>query len=216
MANVLTYKSGAAKEMSPGQVITIGENLSFDTVTERWYYGNGVLPEHVAGSGSSPSGMTGGTWICMGTSDIERLPGAQIATVTWRGLKSATNGVAVTETRGIRETSYAEFEGIPGTSGLVPARILDQTVGVSVRAISRTSGNYKPKVVTGIGGEVAGTLPAGISSPVTPKLLTTYGPDPVWTYPYGWICYSWQEEEAIPGFYLVSAEYRYEHPKAFG
>lgn len=213
MANVIIYRNSNAREMTPGQVITPGENGNFDTVTERWYYGGSVTPAHIVGASSSPSGLTGGTWVCMGLSDIERLPGGSIiATVTWRGLRKATDGIAVTETRGIRETSYDSISGIPGTGTAVQARLLDPTVGLSVRAISKSKDYLKPNIAS---GSSANTLPGGLTPPAIQKVNQVINSAVVWTFPYGWMCYSWQQEEPIEGFYFVSAEYRYEHQKSF-
>ncbi len=211
MANVIVYKNGNAQEMTPGRIVTPGENGSFDTVTERWYYGGQVTSTHVAGSTTAPQGLTG-DWLCMGTSDIERLPGgASIATVTWRGLLNSSGGVYVTETRGVRETSYDSISGIPGTTGFVQGRLLDTTVGASVRAITKTPSNFKPNFSNN-----NTSLPNGIPTPTVQKMLDVINTAKIYTYPYGWICYSWQAEEPLKGIFLVSAEYRYEHKVIFG
>ena len=214
MANVLVYKNADNREMSPGHIMTPGENNSFDTVTERWYYGNGIKADHAAGNTRGPDRLSGGSWICMGVSDMERLPGgAIIGTVTWRGLLRSADGITITETRGIRETTYDAIDNIPGAPNDVQGRILDPTVGLSLRAITKNPATFKPVI-----GNNNTTIP-GVSGvlglPQVKKIQQVIGAAAIYTYPYGWICYSWQAEEPLPGIFLVSAEYRYEHQVIF-
>ena len=201
--------------MTPGQVVTLSEGSGFDTITERWYYGTAAdIPK--AGGNTPPTGVNDGAWIYIGPSDVERLPGgAAIVTLTWRGLLASNDGEAVTETRGIRESTYDSIAGIPSSGGTVQGRILDQTVGLSVRVVSKTANKYKPTINTSGASAVQLPNPAWYGG-TPPKVAGVITDATTWTYPYGWICYSWQQEEPIKGFYLVTAEFRYEHQKLFG
>lgn len=210
---IIPLKSGGTEVMSPGQVISLGEGSSFDTITERYYFGNGLPPAYDAGGSNKPSGISSGSWVCMGPSDVERLPGGVvIATITWRGLLNSSGGVSVTETRGIRETTYASISGIPGTSTSVQGRLLDQTVGVSVRAITTNPSNFKQTQILAN----YTTIP-GVTTPLpsVSRSIAVINAAKVYTYPNGWLCYSWQADEPLKGIFLVSADYRYEPPSVF-
>ncbi len=210
---IIPYKSGNKELMSPGQVITLGEGTAFDTVTERYYFGNGIPAEYDAGGSKNPEGISGGSWVCIGPSDVERLPGGPvIATITWRGLKNSAGGISTTETRAIRETTYASISGIPGTTGSVQGRLLDQTVGFSLRAITTTPNSFKQTQITANNTTIPGINTA---LPNVTRSIAVVNAAKVYTYPNGWLCYSWQAEEPLKGIFLVSAEYRYEPASVF-
>ena len=213
--NILTpIKAAGPEAMSPGQIITLGEGTSFDTVTERWYFGSGIPSGYDAGGTNKPANISAGSWVCIGPSDVERLPGGPvIATITWRGLKNSTGGISVTETRGIRETNYAAIDGIPGAPLGSQGRLLDPTLGVSIRAITTTPNNFKQSNI-----QANNTTIPGINAapPTLQRQISVVNGGKTYTYPYGWICYSWQADEPLPGIFLVSAEYRFELPLVFG
>lgn len=220
MANniIVIYKSGAKEEVSPGQVVTLGEGPTFDTVTERWYFGAGITSEYKAGGTALPSGLTGGKWICLGSSDVEKLPGGPvIATITWRGIMKADgSGISSsTETWSTRETTYDAMTNIPGApSPSTPrqARLIDIIPGYSVRSI-HTARQSRPNLQNST-GKITG--PQGAPQINTQDQIAVFGSAETYCYPWGWIPTSWQQEEVLPGIFFVSADYKYEHQKVFG
>lgn len=207
--------------VSPGQAIIKGDNLQFDTVTERWYFGSGgVTAGYEPGGAKAPKGNNAagnltGTWVCMGYSDVERLPGGpMIATITWRGLLSTAGNTSMVETTSIRETTYELLGGLPGAGATSkPARVHDIVYGLQCRGIFGVE--QKAPVIqngTGLTGQQGGfTIPSA-----APPQVTVFGGAETWNYPYGWLPYSWQQEEPVKGLFLVTAEFRYVHQKTFG
>ncbi len=193
MANVIVYASANNALISPGRVETKGEGANFDTVTERWYFGNGITI--LAGTFA-----TGTNMYCLGASDVEQLPGnAVLATITYRGLLGP-EPVSRVMTKGIRETNYAAISGIPGTSGDVQGRIIDEVDGESVRRI------------------YVGPTPTESAKPtrVPGKDATVINTAKIHSYPFGWICTNFSAEELLPGIWAVSEEWTYYHKVIFG
>ncbi len=218
--NVIVYKDANTHDVSPGQIVTLGENGSFDTVTERKYFGGtGNISTYEAGGNSKPVGQNG-TWICIGLSDKESLPdGAVVATITWRGLKDATQA-SVTETCSIKETSYDSIGNIPSapSSAAVKANVYDVVFGKSVRSIHTTEQD-RPKLSGASGsGKVTISNTQGINLLDIPASEQSYvtGIAPTYNHPWGWLPYSWQQEQPVKGIFFVSGEYRWVFEKQYG
>lgn len=210
--------------MTPGQVVTLGENGSFDTVTERRYFGLGVPGQYEAGGNAQPDPQVPGTWVNIGISDVERLPGddnqgAVIATITWRGLKNAGN-VSVSDTCSIKETSYDALGNVPA-SGLgattVKANVYDLIYGKSIRSI-HTSPQRAPNLnsVSSGTGKTALTSINGIPLGTPPDQELILNVATVYNHPWGWLPYSWQQEEPVKGIFFVTMELRYIYQRQYG
>lgn len=217
---VVIHKSANKEEVSPGQVLTLGEGPTFDTVTERWYFGAGITADYKAGGPGVPAGLSGGKWICMGPSDVEKLPGGPIvATITWRGLikTDAGSNLTTTDTWSTRETTYNSIAGIPGSPSLgtgYRARLIDIVPGFSLRGIY-VGKQQRPNLTNAV-GRLSG--PAGAPQITTQDQITVFGSatQKTYCYPWGWIPSSWQQEEVLPGIFFVSADYKFEHQVVFG
>ena len=205
MANILIFNSREVHDMAPGQIVTLGENGSFDTVTERKYFGGGITETYA-------KAPIAGTWICIGLSDIDRLPGAQkpvIATITWRGLKDSSQ-INLTDTIGVKEASYDSLAFVPSAPNnlAVKANVYDLTYGKSIRSI-HTSAQTPPTLAAGGEGRVTATNTQGVTLTDRAALTPISGMTQVWNHPWGWLPYGWQQEEPVKGIFFVSGEYRW-------
>ncbi len=218
--NIVKIFVGANQEaVSPGQSIIKGEALQFDTVTERWYFGSGRIPEGYQPGGvfkprgNNAAGNLEGTWVCMGYSDVEVLPGGPIiATITWRGLYKATGNTIVVETTSIRETTYESITGIPGAPAGSQGRLHDVVYGALCRGIF--SSEQKPPEISPTGISTNAAL--GFTLPAKRPQITVLTNATTYNYPNGWLPFSWTQEEPVPGFFLVTAEFKLVHEKTFG
>lgn len=195
MANgVIVYKTGGATLVPPGRVVTKGEGANFDTVTERWFYDNGI---------PAVAGTKDGNMYCIGASDIEWLPGGcALATITYRGLLGAAPE-SVIRTKGVRETNYAAISGIPNTSGSVQGRVIDEVDGSGALGLTTNFRTDAPSTTDPVSGQVK--QPTGIGGTAAR----------IYTYPFGWICTSFSAEELLPGIWGVSEEWIYYHRVIF-
>ena len=222
MANTIIYKSSNIHVMTPGQVITLGENGSFDTITERRYFGAGIPGQYEAGGIAKPDPQVPGTWINIGISDVERLPGedqdrAVIATITWRGLKDAGN-VSISDTCSIKETSYDSIGSVPAAPNNDPvkANVHDLIYGKSIRSIHTSPQNAPSLNPTTSEGKTNLSSVNGVPLGTPPAQIPILGMTPVYNHPWGWLPYSWQQEQPVPGIYFVTSELRYIYQRQFG
>jgi hypothetical protein len=215
---IILKKPGGKQLMSPG-IVSIMDATGFDTVTARYIEQTtaaAVTKANVPGKGPTCP-ITDGTMVFMGVSDSADLPGDCCEyTLTWRGLLSALPGrdEQVTETRSVRERVFDKISNVPTTGGSVApvdskARLLELQGGISVKKITTT----KP--------DPPDSKEANTQSPVQGINTPSRGYDVVnaaktYCYPHGWICYSWQSEQPIPGIWFVTAEYKYEYPTSSG
>ena len=198
--------------ISPG-IVTIMDGSGFDTVTARYInqgsaesIGENNLPGNAV---TCPVGK--GKMVFMGLSDTADLPGNCCEyTKTWRGLLVTMNNRdrQVTHTRSIRERNYESITGVVGT-GAVKARIMELQTGASVRIVTTTQPS--PPRTTG-----ALDSNETIGFPTVQNQYKVTGAPLTYVYPNGWLCYSWQSEEPLPGIWFVSAEYKYEFPTQSG
>jgi len=213
---IILKKPGSQQLMSPG-IVSVLDPSGFDTVTARYIEqitANEVTKKYAPASTGTGLAcpVAGGTMILMGASDTADLPGGCCEyTITWRGLLTTITGrnTQVTKTRSVRERLFDNITGIPNVTGPVKARLLELQSGMTVRQIvtvepspPNTSDQNQTAPVTGV------TNPA--------KGYTVVNTVVTHCYPHGWICYSWQSEQPIPGIWFVTAEYKFEHPTSSG
>lgn len=216
MPGTIILQKNAANHLVSGQSVQKGDKLEFDVITERWYFGAGIPVSYEANGTAKPIGQTGGKWVCLGPSDVESLPGgSEISTITWKGLFNTTTQIVESEAATVRETSWSDLKGIPGqpAANPHPAVTRDMSIGKTIKTLGVTSSNMpNPGYAAGTGkvtysnvtGYTLNDIPA--SSLIT---VNTGADHKTYNVPWGWIIYSWQEEEPLPGFYMVSAEYKY-------
>lgn len=211
---IILKKPAQATLMSPG-IVTISDASGFDTVTARYISqttADAVSRANLPGSTSAQCPVQGGTMIFMGVSDTADLPGGCCEyTMTWRGLLNVLPGrnEQVTETRSVRERLYPDgISGIPGVAGTVNARLLELQAGASIRSIYTT----KPQPpALAAANQAPGGLPANPG-----RGYQVINAAKTYCYPDGWICYSWQSEQPLPGIWFVTAEYKFEQSSTSG
>lgn len=212
---IILKKPQQKTEMSPG-VVSIIDASGFDTVTARYIEqisAEAVTLKYKPGesTGIYACPVAGGTMILMGATDTADLPGGCCEyTLTWRGILVTVDGrdKKITKTRSVRERIFDSITGIvAGTA--VRARILELQAGVSVRQIHQKVEPQPPAL------DGASQSPDG-SGQNPGRGYNVIGATPTYCYPHGWICYSWQSEEQIPGIWFVSAEYKYEQAQTSG
>lgn len=204
--------------MSPG-IVSIIDASGFDTVTARYIeqitaeaVTNKYKPAVTNDGGDTGCPVKGGTMVLMGATDTADLPGGCCEyTLTWRGILMTVAGrdEKVSKTRSVRERVFDSMTGIPNSGGSpVKARILELQAGLSVRKIYTKTEPTPPAL------DAADQPPYNAGAPG--RGYDVIGATPTWCYPHGWICYSWQSEEPIPGIWFVSAEYKFEQQKTSG
>ena len=215
-AHTIILKKPATRElMSPG-IVSIMDASGFDTVTARYIEqitASAVTLKYKPGDsgGDADCPVKGGTMVLMGATDTADLPGNCCEyTLTWRGLlvTLAERDTKVSKTRSVRERLYDSITGIPNSGGAVKARLLELQAGLSVRKIYTKTEPQPPDLDSASQSPVGGNNPG--------RGYEVIGATPTWCYPHGWICYSWQSEEPIPGIWFVSAEYKFEQQKTSG
>ena len=212
---IILKKPGRQELISPG-VVSVMDASGFDTVTARYIEqttASAVTLKYKPGGsgGDLDCPVKGGTMVLMGATDTADLPGNCCEyTLTWRGLlvTLAERDTKISKTRSVRERIFDSITGIPNSGGPVRARILELQAGLSIRKIYTKTEPEPPAV------DSASQSPDGKSNPG--RGYTVIGATPTWCYPHGWICYSWQSEEPIPGIWFVSAEYKFEQEKTSG
>ena len=207
---VIVYKNANNHLVETGTSV-MPDPEGWDVVTTRMYFGSG------GGKAAFPVGSVkvkpvdftvGAGMICFGLSDVRELAGgAEIATITWRGVLDIDGrSKRVTETRSVRERLITSITGIPGTSGAKVGRIFDLLGGWSERYVTFTK-----EAAPDMGTAAPTGAPASIK-----QFPTVVGGAVVYNYPNGWICTSWEREEPLPGIYFIKGEYRFEHPTTSG
>jgi hypothetical protein len=212
---IIITKPNGPKLISPG-VVSVLDASGFDTVTARYIaQTTASLITAAKAPGTAqvlPEGIAANTnMIFMGISDCADLPGQCCEyTMTWRGLLTAVAGrnKKISKTRSVRERLFDSITGIPNSGGAVKARILELQAGLSVRSIHTGTEPDAPAL------DGAATLVDGYNPPG--RGYNVIGATPTWCYPHGWVCYSWQSEEPIPGIWFVSAEYKFEQQTTSG
>lgn len=202
--------AGSIESVDPGIVI-VGDPDGFDTVTGHFFFPN-TTPDDlktlypISSTTSTMPGVSLGTsMVCSGPSDIKELPGRYCtAAITFRGLLNlnGTRAAQADETSSVREKVFTSLAGVPGTSGSVPVRILEQQGGMSVRLISLTKPQRPATTSSGI-------LPPGITTTAPTQFEMSFVAK-TYCYPNGWICYNWQSKQVLPGIWFVTADYKYE------
>lgn len=213
---VIVTASGSIEKVDPG-IIVIGDPDGFDTVTGHYYFPSATADSlkatyPVSSTSATIPGVTlGSNMICFGPADIKELPGGHCtAAITFRGLLNATGTRTAQgdETASVREKEYDSITGLPGTTGAVRARILEQQGGMSIRLITFNKPS-RPTTNTG-----SGLLPGGITSS-TPSQFTINNAYKIYCFPSGWICYNWSSKQVLPGIWFVTADYKYEAPFSY-
>jgi len=213
---IILKKPSGRDAMSPG-IVSIIDASGFDTVTARYIEQTTAaavtLKYKPGGSGGDlDCPVKGGTMVLMGATDTADLPGNCCEyTVTWRGLLTtlADRNTQVTETRSVRERLFDKISGIPSVAGEVKCRLLELQGGLTVRSIV----TQEPKPPDSKESNTQSPV-QGISAPS--RGYKVVNAVETHCYPHGWICYSWQSEQPIPGIWFVTAEYKFEHPTSSG
>jgi hypothetical protein len=213
--SIVLKKPSLPTLMSPG-IVSIMDASGFDTVTARYISqitANEVTKNFAPGSTKAGTGcpVEGGKMILMGATDTADLPGNCCEyTVTWRGLLSALPGrdEQITETRSVRERLFDKITGVPNAPADSRARLLELQAGLSVRSIHLT----KPPAPALTGASQSPLQ--GLQNPG--RGYSVINAAKTYCYPNGWICYSWQSEQPIPGIWFVTAEYKYEQDSTSG
>jgi hypothetical protein len=215
--NIIVLKKPSGEILiSPGVVSTLDAS-GFDTVTARYIAQNNaakITQDNPPGSNQPlPIGIsvTGTSkMVFMGVSDTADLPGNCCEyTMTWRGLLATITGrdEQVTQNVTVRERNFDKISGVPNVPSLSKVRLMELQTGISVRQIKTTPPS--PPDTAGKSGSLH-----GISAP-TNQYKVTNAPL-TYVFPSGWVCYSWQSEQPIPGIWFVTAEYKYEFPTQSG
>lgn len=216
---IILQKSGSNHLVS-GQSVQKGDKLEFDMITERWYFGAGVPATYEAGGTAKPSGLSGGKWVCLGPSDVEKLPGGpEIATISWKGLINITTVTIAQETFTIRETSWDALSGPMLPSSNLNAVTRDLTNGYSVKSLGTTEVSRPTWSYAATTGKLTLTNPGFTLTEInaTGTLdITTDAAHKTYNVPWGWIPVSWEQNEPLPGFFSVSAEYKWIPKITFG
>lgn len=213
---IILKKPGSREAMSPG-IVSIIDASGFDTVTARFIEQTtaaAVTLKYKPGgsSGDLDCPIKNGNMVLMGVSDTADLPGNCCEyTVTWRGLLTTLpeRNTQVTETRSVRERLFDKISGIPSVAGEVKCRLLELQGGLTVRSIV----TQEPKPPDAKEANTQSPV-QGINAPS--RGYKVVNAVETHCYPHGWICYSWQSEQPIPGIWFVTAEYKFEHPTSSG
>lgn len=213
---IILKKPGLPTLISPG-VVSILDASGFDTITARYIDQTTATAVTLAKAPGTTQNLPQGfgnapNMIFMGVSDCADLPGNCCEyTMTWRGLLVTLAGrnTQVTETRSIRERLFDTITGIPGAPASSRGRLLEQQSGMTVRSIVTTKPDPPDTKESNSQSPVQ-----GINNPS--KGYTVINDAKTYCYPHGWICYSWQSEQPIPGIWFVTAEYKFEHPTSSG
>lgn len=206
-AKIIT-KDGGNHLVDPGIVVS-GDAGGFDSVTAHYYFGAGKPTTYVIGAKGLPlpnasDFALGSNMICMGLGEVRQLPdGPVIASVNFRGLLNATGRITSSQTAGVREREYAAIILSPGTAA-VRARLIEQERGVNIKAITFV----KPQVPTA--ALAVSSLPFSVSGTAPTQYVVSNAPK-IYSVPYGWICYDWNEDEVLPGVWFVNCVFKYHH-----
>jgi len=213
-SNIILLKRATGQgQLIPPGVVAQFDASGFDTVTARYIQqGTAAAVGALNLPGKAVTCPIGSatSMFFMGMSDAADLPGNHCEyTLTWRGIMAIVpfRDKKITQTRSVRERYFESLT--PTTGAAFPAnskvRLMEQQAGASIRSIHTQA----PSAPTAAQPSLEGV-------PTPTNQYKVSGAPITYVFPSGWICYSWQAEQPIPGIWFVSAEYKYEFPQQSG